>query len=250
MRHGLEGLLFDSTVHLDGATSDVRISRCFFSNAVVNEDNVSKSGIVIEDNIWQRFSSWSIDLNYGGNSNIVIRNNIFLRSYLHADDALIANNVFVALNEQYSIRDSNNLLVVNNIFYRMQPMTGVNINNSVFNNNLAITTSPDTDNLPTPSSPIGTNTGQGNIEGQDPLFVNFPEGATLGSDSWTTTMDFNLQAGSPAKNAGSDGTDLGIYGGTDPYSRLVALPIIQSVNTAAAIKQGETLSTTVQAQAQ
>ena len=62
----------------------MRISRCFFSNAVVNEDNVGKSGIVIEDNIWQRFSSWSIDLNYGGNTNIVIRNNIFLRSYLHA----------------------------------------------------------------------------------------------------------------------------------------------------------------------
>ena len=34
------------------------------------------------------------------------------------------------------------------------------------------------------------------------------------------TSDWHILAGSPAHNAGTDGTDLGIYGGTQPMANL------------------------------
>ncbi len=49
----------------------------------------------------------------------------------------------------------------------------------------------------------------------NPVFVNFP-GAGANFDY---SYNFNLQSGSPADNAGNDGTDLGVYGGLGDYEQ-------------------------------
>ncbi|MEQ9021798.1 MAG: hypothetical protein RLN82_03450, partial [Pseudomonadales bacterium] len=57
----------------------------------------------------------------------------------------------------------------------------------------------------------GTNTTGGNLEATDPSFnaaANF---------SFEFTDDYRLRDTSPAKNAGSDGTDIGITGGITPW---------------------------------
>ena len=54
--------------------------------------------------------------------------------------------------------------------------------------------------------------GSGNIVNQDPKFVKYDGGV------FEYTDDFNLQTGSPAIGAGIGGVDLGIYGGSYPFS--------------------------------
>lgn len=57
----------------------------------------------------------------------------------------------------------------------------------------------------------GTNNGGNNQVGVNPLFVSET------NNTYNDTDDFHLQATSPGKNAGSDGTDIGIYGGLYPW---------------------------------
>jgi hypothetical protein len=58
----------------------------------------------------------------------------------------------------------------------------------------------------------GSNSGAGNQMGIDPLFEN-----VTNNDTYNDTFNYRLKTGSPGKNAGTDGTDLGIYGGSYPF---------------------------------
>ena len=58
------------------------------------------------------------------------------------------------------------------------------------------------------------NLGSGNLINTNPLFVNYP---LAGGAAYNYTFDLHLQTGSPGKNFGTDGTDIGIYGGWMPY---------------------------------
>jgi hypothetical protein len=75
------------------------------------------------------------------------------------------------------------------------------------------------------------------MEGILPKFVDVPEQRTVFSYAY----DFHLRADSPGKNAGTDGTDIGIYGGPFPWpdggsapwqtSPVPAVPQITSLDT-------------------
>jgi hypothetical protein len=105
-------------------------------------------------------------------------------------------------------------IVANNIFYGCAPIMASSqasfFERNSFVNNISFGTGIDA--LPPTGTGIG-NTGSGNKPGEDPLFVNAPY-----NTAYSSTMDFNLQASSPAKNAGSDGTDIGITGGAYPVT--------------------------------
>ena len=58
---------------------------------------------------------------------------------------------------------------------------------------------------------VNYNTGVNNQIDVDPLFVN------VSSTTFDYAYDYHLQATSPGKNAGTDGTDIGIYGGAYPF---------------------------------
>jgi len=95
------------------------------------------------------------------------------------------------------------MIVENNIFYGAEPQGGTGC---VFSKNLTYmcvnNTIPGTGNL-----------GSGNKVNQNPQFVNYP----VAGGAFSFSYNFQLQPTSPGKNAGTDGTDIGIYGGMMPY---------------------------------
>jgi hypothetical protein len=89
------------------------------------------------------------------------------------------------------------------------------------------------------------NTGTGNISNQDPKFVT---GASSGN--FVYTDDYHLQSSSPAKGAASDGTDIGPYGGNNPFvwGGVFSIPqITQTLITNPVINQSTPINTNIKA---
>lgn len=166
-------------------------------------------------------SNWLIKNNFieeviyvNNASSIVISNNIFKNSYYNygsvrtsnSASVIISNNLFMQW--QYFI-SVHNATISNNIFIcGSSSYTGTSMTNNTFTNNISYcSNSSYTYTLP----PSG-NTGTGNLQNQNPLFVT---GSINGS--YDISLDYHLQSSSPGKNAGSDGTDIGPYGGTKPF---------------------------------
>jgi len=166
-------------------------------------------------------------------SSLIITNNNFLGQ----------NNISANRFMQFDLEDA---IVSNNIFYGMAPTsTNGSYQRNAFLNNLTFGTSNDA--LPPVGNGVG-NTGSNNIVGQNPLFVNAPYNTIYAS-----TMDFNLQTTSPAKNAGSDGTDIGITGGAYPVTAgnillaPTAAPVIMQFNPAALVPQNQPVKANINA---
>lgn len=134
----------------------------------------------------------------------------------------------------------------NSIFYNTNFNSGLNTscvftNNMVYNINIAAFTLP-----------LAGCTGSNNQGGVDPLFIN----PTSGDPSWYDIFSFNwrLQATSPGHNAGSDGADLGVYGGTFAINQIGLVPAIPQVNEIninnAAVPQNGTLNLNFKARKQ
>ena len=77
--------------------------------------------------------------------------------------------------------------------------------------------------------PGANNTGSNNLNGVDPLFVNYPAIPT----DYSGAYDIQLQAGSPLLTAGSDGTQPGVYGGTFTFHESgepIGMPSMNTLN--------------------
>lgn len=176
------------------------------------------SDITLEGNVFQSTGT-NFYPEYGSNLNgITVKNNIFngyiynAYGYYGMNNFLVKNNLFLGT---MAFNSSTRLLTINNnIFYRANPAN--NVTNSSFNNNISYQC---TNN----AFPIGSsgNSGSGNIENADPLLVNFP----AAGDYFSYTYDYNLQSTSPARNAGTDGKDIGLTGG-DGYFQKYGIPPI------------------------
>jgi hypothetical protein len=161
----------------------------------------------------------------------------------------ITNNLFIGGTDKAGSRFISGRLtdanVINNIFYGCTPgSNGSPFERNSFLNNISFGTSSDA--LPPTGSGVG-NTGSGNKVSVDPIFVNAPYGS-----AYTATMDFTLQASSPCKNAGTDGSDIGITGGAYPMTGNFLLktphaPVIMTLNPAAIVPQGQPILTNIKA---
>lgn len=159
-------------------------------------------------------------------SNSIISNNIFTCEIyrVNSPTVIINNNLFIrGSNWNYSsFRQVSYAVVTNNIFYAMST-SGANY--CTFNNNISIGGSQT-------SFLYDQNTGGGNFVDTNPEFVQ------VASTSFSYDDDYHLQAISPGKNAGTDGTDIGIYGGAYPfpafgdalYTGMPAIPQILEMN--------------------
>ncbi len=137
----------------------------------------------------------------GGGNNIYFDNNLFL----------VNGYVFVASNRWMQFR--------NNIFYRADPNSG-GLSSTTFNNNISYQSFNSTA-FPTSNSNTSTN----NLVNTDPLFVSFPSAG----DYYSYAYNFNLQSTSLAKNAGTDGKDIGLTGGSG-YFQKWGIPNIPQIN--------------------
>ena len=165
------------------------------------------SGWIIENNIFESGCGGgvlgaAIALTINNASNLIINNNIFDGGITHSNQpsVVITNNLFLPDQNVFGV--ISNATISNNIFYRATPQ---GCSQSFFNNNLTYLTSNDT-------LPYGDNVGANNLVGVNPQFVTFPPAGDLFSFDY----DFHLQAASPAIGAGTDGTDIGVYGGASP----------------------------------
>jgi hypothetical protein len=110
----------------------------------------------------------------------------------------INNNI---LNNIVFDRISGDGCIINNNIFLGGSFTFSGVTNSLINNNLWVT------DTPIPATNYGTN----NLINVSPMFVN-QSGSTF-----SYSNDYHLQATSPGKNAGIDGTDIGNYGGAFPW---------------------------------
>ncbi len=197
-------------------------------------------------------------------TNVIISNNIFAQAMLiHFLNSTIvggimANNIFLGGTNPSGSRLATfpggsgittmmtDWLVTNNIFYGCAPTcNNVGFERNTFTNNISVGT---TNNALPPAGTGTGNTGSGNIVGQDPLFVNAPFGV-----AYTGNEDFNLQAGSPAKNAGFDGTDMGITGGGYPVTegnikfKNTAIPVITVFTPVSIVPQNQPVKANIKA---
>jgi hypothetical protein len=217
--------------------------------------NVYGNGWVIYNNIINQVQGGSGGSTTASSSNITIQNNIFTGSVygFSMSSVVIDHNVFQGSDAigSYVFYAT----ITNNIFVRT---TGNAFNTTVsfntFNNNLSnLTTISPT--APTNSFLGNTNSGAGNFVAVDPLFVN-----VTNLNSYVTTFDYRLQVSSTVRNAGTDGTDLGIYGGARPFpsggasgsgfdtSALPPIPQVTEVNILnATLQPGTPLNVNVKA---
>lgn len=169
------------------------IRRCSITSFAIGD---YLSNLIVHNNI-----IGEIGCNGVNTTGIIVNNNIITTQFSNPQNVTMTNNLFIAPSGSvFTGSFLNNCLIANNIFYGISPYA-TNATFCTFNNNLSYNTS--NDNFYT----LSTNTGSGNFVGQDPNFVSESD------YTYQDTDDFNVNAGSPVINAGTDGTDLGIYGG-------------------------------------
>lgn len=140
----------------------------------------------------------------GFNSNIVIQNNIITSSISSSNEptVLISNNLFTRSNNSPYFSNVSAANIANNIFYQGAGPQGCTL--STFNNNITFGTTND-------MIPYGNNIGANNLVGVDPQFNN------VGTPGFDLDDDYRYPLSSPATDAGTDGTDIGIYGSIVPF---------------------------------
>jgi len=161
-------------------------------------------------------------LNLGAYNNIVISNNFFSFGTLNytnyaaivnsnKSSVIINNNIFTGYFSGPSFDNVSNAQISNNIFYGKWPSGATS---SVYTNNLSYASAS------TQLPPAG-NSGLNNIVNQDPLFVYLP----ISTFTFNYSYDYHLQPASPGHNAGTDYTDIGIFGGAFPMPPFGAFTI-------------------------
>lgn len=241
-------ITIDKQIHLfgfgyDGTTGGVsRIDNLYLDTNATNNTNSSGSSIQGLTMDYLGFQKENIDniqiignyfrdyMNFANNcTNIEVKNN-YIWDYVNINNAtnvLISNNIFgggsynAVLNSSSSTNIiTNNLILQHKYFSNVSNAT---ISNNIiicygdhnqsysYNNNFINNLSWRSTLNPYPLPPAG-NTGSGNISNQDPKFET-----ANSSGNFDRFKDYHLQSSSPGKNAGSDGTDIGPYGGTDPF---------------------------------
>jgi len=188
---------------------------------------------------------------YSSVGSVVITNNIIMGTSstsaggypsIYARDAIIKNNLFFGdgSTNDFALR-VNTSTISNNIFYGRTANNSAlgNTTNSTFNNNITFGANDD-------ALPIGLdgNTGDSTLVRQDPMFVNVPL-----EDDWSFSFDATLMPGSPAEApAGNDGTEIGIFGSTIPFSTSGSpLPLIRVLRVPEVMKLGDNLDTEIEA---
>lgn len=196
-------------------------------------------------------NSWLIEGNYITNigtcitssitsNNWVIRNNFMHGgvSNLNVTNVLI-NNIFYSNSNNTSVNffiNCDAIIIANNIFFTNSNMTEFaqyNCTNLVFSNNLTYSYVGNT---------ITAFPGTTNLNNTNPQFVSI----TASNEGDFYNNDYHLMANALGHNFGTDGTDIGVYGGNynfDPQGRPNAMPYPISITiNNPVIAPGQTLN--------
>jgi len=177
----IAGNYFTSSLNLSFNCSGWLISNNYFGGYLSLYNNKS---IIITNNI----ISYSTAIKSSNSSSVVISHNLFMnwRYFSAVYNAIISDNIFMCSSNanSYTAQAQNNF--INNLSWR-STLNPYNL-------------------------PPDYNTGSGNVSNQDPQFET-----ALSNTNFDKSKDYHLKSTSPGKNAASDGTDIGNYGGNNPF---------------------------------
>lgn len=123
----------------------------------------------------------------------------------------------------------------NNTVHRSFSLRNSTVSNNVFRNTQNSTIDDDRGNI-----------ARDNIFEETAIYENF----TPSGSSYFPDMDFRLTSESPGKGGGSDGKDMGVYGGDTPFEPMGgALPSVQAIIAPLMIPAGEDVTIEVKAKA-
>jgi hypothetical protein len=210
-------------------TNNVRLFRNRINGITLFNSSMYSDGWLIYNNLITSYiDGGATSRTSASSTNILIANNIFDDFYIYrfnSNTILVDHNIFLGDGSSGNIWLCYNVIFTNNIFVRT---TGTIFTSGIsgpvfctFNNNLSnqSTISPAGSYSPTNdfvSTFLGTgggsNTGGGNFIGVDPLFESVSN-----LNTYVNSANYRLRSTSPYRNAGTDNTDLGIYGGAYPF---------------------------------
>ncbi|MDI6832295.1 MAG: hypothetical protein QMD02_00415 [Bacteroidales bacterium] len=189
------------TISNNHSVNNVIIKRCKINgtfNALGDLSNPTSNLSLIGNVLMNR-------LNLENIQNSLLSNNIISNTFQGSNGNMISNNIIMGFiwgsSMDYLFFGSNNTLT-NNIILWEGYNANVNGSGNIFNNNLYVEPTPDYG---------ATATSIGNYTGilQTTIFVNQT------GNTFDYAHDYHLQA--PTTYLGTDGTEVGIYGGTFPY---------------------------------
>lgn len=204
-------------IQIIGSVTGYTISRCYVTRGITQ--NPLSNNLTLTENI-------IVNSSLSGTKNSCI-NNIFL-GFVYNSSGTIKNNVFTFSQpgyKQYAFYFGDNI-VENNIFMPGTVFLDTYNGTSIYHNNANGGI----------NGIFGSNQGSSNFLDNTNLksiFVNF-DPTTTGSGEAIYKADFHLKSESPYKNAGRDGTDIGIYGGAYPWKEgsIPSNPHFQTINIA------------------
>ncbi|MCL6261715.1 hypothetical protein M3O96_21655 [Aquiflexum sp. TKW24L] len=158
---------------------------------ILEESVIYSSGIANRPNNTNLSANWSI-------------RNCYLYSTVALNGSIFENNVWV-----FSGHSGNGNIYNNNIYFSssFSQVTGGSFANNIFDN--------------APTIDFNANSSSGNFFSTDPQVVSFRADFFPG--------DFSLKPGSPGINAGTDGRDIGMFGGRGFLITMIpGIPSVQS----------------------
>ncbi len=169
---------------------EVQVKRCDVSqvvHSVTDATRIPQKWLLEESVVFSSGISNYRDQNLPANWSI---RNCYLFGTLQLNGSIFTNNVFYAGSQSNTSAN----IFTNNIFisYSFNGIIQSSFANNIFDN--------------TPAIDFTANSSSGNFFETDPQIVNFQWRNFFGGDN-------SLQPGSPGISAGTDGTDIGIFGG-------------------------------------
>jgi hypothetical protein len=214
------------TPNYNNSVNDITVIGCRFRGFSFNS-NANCSNWVVKRCFWDDGGEGINSVWSGGVGSITVENSIInrIRNMSLSSTGIFSNCLFL-MGGPLEL-NSANFLFQNCVFIlRGNTITGQT--NSVFTNNLF-------------NGSVSV-TGTNNIYNvnENSLFVGWPTQGSYSLDS-----RWQLQASSPAKGAGINGVDCGIFGGTNPY-RLSGIPPIPTIYSISSPQGNSTSGNTVQ----
>ena len=192
---------------------------------------------------------------------IIISENIISYSYTdianpyaimgrNAQDCIINNNFCSGYNAIYSLNNSH---ICNNVFPTISTLSVCIVENNFFFNssiygtgdigtcsNCSFNNNAFTGNF---TFPFFSNNGSNNL-------MNQTTTNTFVVNDLSFPKNLKIKEGSPCKNAGTDGTDIGIYGGSTPYRSIPLNPHIDKAIIGSQTDKDGKLNVNIQVSAQ
>ncbi len=220
----------------DSSLNNVTIKRCKINGNIDIAGNLShpSSNLALIGNVFMG------QVNIANTTNVMIANNIFSSVLRNTNGNLINNNLFLGWADygyyNYFVFSGDNNIFNNNIYLAPNNYFAIGSGN-IINKNLFVSAAPNYGTTPTV---IDNYTGIS----QTTIFVNQT------GNTFNYAHNYHLQ--SPAIYVGTDGTQIGIYGGSFPYKEgAVPLnPHIQIKNIAPTTDANGDLQIQIQVEAQ